>query len=422
MLALGALIGAPWLVNPILAGLNVLLAHALLGQLYSRRLTRAATALLALSPWFLFLGMSLMTHQFTLTASLIAALGVAKARRSHPLLWGLVAGAGVGATSLIRPLDGVIVGALVGLWSIGIGGTRLSLRALAAVGVGTIAVGAMVLPYNRAITGDPLRFPINAYIDKHYAPNSNAYGFGPDRGMGWALDPNPGHGPVDGLINTNLNVFGINTDLFGWSTGSLVLIAWLLCSGRFRRADALMIAPAVAFAGAYFLYYFSGGPDYGARYWFPIVVPLVALSARGIEALEDIIGARVWIAVAALTVMSVVLYVPWRAADKYHDFRGMTPEVRTLAARNGFGDDLVLVRGRRFPDYASAFVENPIDLRGRGTIYAWDRDASVGREVLQAYSDRRVWVIEGPSVTGHGYRIVRGPVPAAELLAAEQPR
>jgi hypothetical protein len=236
--------------------------------------------------------------------------------------------------------------------------------------------------------------------------------------MGWAIDPNPGHGPVDGIINANLNVFGINTDLFGWATGSLIFIAWLFCSGAARRRDGLMVAPILAFAGTYFLYYFSGGPDFGARYWFPAVVPLAVLTARGVEVLDRTTNGRAWPAAVALSALAVILYVPWRGVDKYHDYRGMRADIRALAATHEFGDSLVLVRGRRFPDYASAFVQNPIDLTGRGAIYAWDRDADVRAALLRAYGDRPVWVVEGPSITGNGYRVAQGPVAADVLLSA----
>ena len=415
-LAAGAFVGAPWLVNPILAGVNVLLTSALLGCFYSRRAAARAALLLALSPWFVFLGMSFMPHQLMLTSALVAALGVAYARQTSRAWWGLVAGVGIGAVSLIRPLDGVIVGLLTGAWAIGVGGSRLKFSSLAALAVGTAMVGALVFPYNRMLTGDPLSFPINSYVSKHYTPNANSYGFGPDRGMGWPTDPNPGHTPVDGMINANLNTFSINMDLFGWATGSLILVTWLLCSGAWRRTESMLFAIVIGFAVAYFPYYFSGGPDFGARYWFPAIVALVALTVRAADVLAERWGPRAWAAVAALTAMTMVTYVPWRAADKYYHYRGMRADVRALAAGGRFGSDLVLVRGKRFPDYASAFAENPVDLKSRATIYAWDRDPETRAAVLHEYRERRVWILEGPSITGAGYRIAAGPIDAAVLL------
>jgi hypothetical protein len=419
-LAVGARVGAPWLVNPLLAGVNVLLTFLLLAQVYSRPTARLGAMLLAVSPWFLFLGMSYMTHQLTLFCTLVAGVAVAAARRAHLWLWGLVAGIGVGAVSLVRPLDGVVVGLCVAAWALGVGGRRLRLAPLAALAVGTVIVGALVFPYNRMLTGDPLKFPINEWANKRYPVNANAYGFGPDRGMGWATDPNPGHSPIDGIINANLNTFAVNTELFGWATGSLILVTWLLVSGAWRRQDSMMLVGLLAFPIAHFPYYFSGGPDFGARYWFPAIVPLVALSARGMKSLAQSAGTGVWVAVGALIVMTVVTYVPWRATDKYHHYRGMRADIRALAAEHRFGADLILIEGRRSPDYASAFALNPVDLRSEAPIYAWDRDAATRAAVLSEYAGRRVWLVNGPSVTGRGFEVESGPVLAADLLRSSK--
>jgi hypothetical protein len=42
--------------------------------------------------------------------------------------------------------------------------------------------------------------------------------------------------------------------------------------------------------------------------------------------------------------------------------------------------------------------------------------------VLEAYRDRMVWIIAGPSVTGEGYRVEAGPLPASALLDGDPPR
>ena len=415
VLALGVLIGAPWLVNPVLAGLNILLTYLLLQHLYTRREARWAVVLLAVSPWFLFMGMSFMTHMLTLACGLTTALALVRAQRTGSFGWGMLAGAAVGAATLVRPLDGAVIGLLAALCSLGVAGRRLNVAALSGVGMATIVVTSIVLPYNSHLTGHPLAFPVNAYFDRYYHPNANAYGFGPDRGVGWAIDPNPGHSFVDGSINSNLNTFSINTDLFGWSTGSLIFVAAFVCFGKPTRSDRLMLAIIGAVVLAYFFYYFSGGPDFGARYWFVIVVPLVALTVRGIQVIEPLGGARVGFAVVGLMALTLVNFVPWRAIDKYHHFRGMRADVRALASEQHFGRDLVLVRGDRFPDYESAATYNPIDLAGPATVYAWDRDPSTRAEILRAYPDRRVWLVDGPSVTGSGFRIVEGPLSATAL-------
>src|SRR5262249_6305937 len=156
--------------------------------------------------WHLFLAMSFMNHTLTLTCALAAVACLMQARRTRRTAAALGSGCAVGAMALIRPLDAVIVGAIIGGWAIaGAGGARLRPLALGALLVGTAATGLLTLTYNANIAGNPLQFPISSYFDKVYGPNSNAYGFGPDRGVGWALDPNPGHSPLDAAINANLN-------------------------------------------------------------------------------------------------------------------------------------------------------------------------------------------------------------------------
>ena len=93
----------------------------------------------------------------------------------------------------------------MGLWSLGWGGRRLKPGALAGLVLATAGIGTGQLYYNHLLTGSATSFPIQAYTDKHYGPDSNAIGFGPERGLPWPLDPYPGHSPRDAVVNANLN-------------------------------------------------------------------------------------------------------------------------------------------------------------------------------------------------------------------------
>jgi hypothetical protein len=95
----------------------------------------------------------------------------------------------------------------------------------------------------------------------------------------------------------------------------------------------------------------------------------------------------------------------------------MRPDVQVLAGTEGFGRGLVLVRGRRFPDYASAAAYNPPDPGADAPLYAWDRDPAARRAVVEAFPDRPVWVVEGPSLTGGGYRVIGGPLTGTSRAA-----
>lgn len=425
----GVWIGAPWLVNPVLTGVNVLLLYLVLQPLYGRRVARLSTLLLALSPWNLFLGMSYMPHAATLFLALAATLGVITTRRTGLARWTWIGGLALGVLAMVRQLDAMVMAGALGLWSIGLGGRRLKLSGTAGLILGSMLGAAPLLAFNKYFTGKASTFPMMAYTDALFGKGSNAYGFGPDRGMGWALDPNPGHGPVDGLINAALNTVATQIELFGWGMGSLLLVYLFVLRGRLARADKLMLGVIVLTWVAYFFNYFSGGPDFGARYWFLMIVPLVALTARGALTFGASADERTapsvpiawaetrWLtAVALASVGGMLVFMPWRATDKYWRYRGMTPAISTLAHEQNFNRSLVIVAGREAPDFASAATYNPLDLGDAVPVYAHESSPAVDSALIHAFADRPVWFVDGPSRSGHGYVIRAGPLSTVDAL------
>lgn len=434
ILAIGAWFGVPWLVNPLLGGLNVVLAWLVVRETHGAATARLAAVLLATSPWHIFLSMSFMTHEATLTAALLAAWGTAVARRNGATMPALLGGLALGVVGLMRPFEGMIAALLLGFWSLGARGRAWRLAPSAALTLGTIASGSLTFPYNALLTGSARTFPIMMYTDRAYGPGRNALGFGADRGLGFGgLDPFPGHGPLDAVINANMNLFATNVELGGWAIGSIGLIALMVLGRHMRRPDWWMVAAIVGVAGAHGLYYYSGGPDFAARYWFLIIVPCVVLVARAIESIGDTLERsgdpaghrRAHLGAMASIAVALVVFVPWRAADKYLGFRGMRGTLPGVERRAGIaGRDLVYLRGNRHPDYASAAMRNPIDLSTASPVYVWDVNPAIRREVARAFPDRRVWVMEGPSEAGGSFRVLEGPlapgtVPSGNFVPAD---
>jgi hypothetical protein len=422
ILALGVLMGVPWLVNPVLAGINVILAYVFLKETFSRTLARVALLLLCVSPWHVFMAMNFMTHTLTLTCALSAAVALIWCRKTGRSLWAWLAGCATGVASLIRPLDGLLVAGLLGLWAIGLGGRRLRLVSLAAFVLGTVLTGALVLPYNKHLTGNSTTFPLNAYLDKNFGPGKNDLGFGANRGLNFGgLDPLPGHGPADALVNANLNLFSLNIELYGWATGSLLLPLLMICSGQLQTGDYIVLAVIGTVALCFSLYWFSGGPDFGARYWYLMLIPFIALTVRGIQYLQTSLnGTRVLVTVLSLCALTLLNYFPWRAIDKYYHYLRMRPDVRELAKEHDFRKDLIFVRGPEHPDYSSAWIYNPLRFNADEPLYVSLEHC--GKEVrsalIQAYPDRAIWLMDGPTVTGAGFRLV-GRITPVELLKGD---
>jgi hypothetical protein len=417
LLAVGAFLGVPWLVNPALAAAIVALVFRLVREVYDLPTARLSALLLAASPWFLFVSMSVMTHDAALAGALVAALASVRLWRGGRAGWALLGGAALGFVSWVRPLEGVaaaLVAGGVALLRAGSLGARLA--PAAALACAAALVGAVQLAYNAELTGSPWVFPINAYTDVALGPGANAMGFGPDKGVPWGgLDPFPGHGWRDVVVNSLLNGTAISQELFAWPVGSLLALLLWVGARRLDRRDAWWLAAALLVPFLHAFYWFSGGPDFGARYWYLVLPSLVVLTARAAPGLG---GARGAAAALALSAVALVTFVPWRSADKYHHYRGMRPDVRALRERIGPGPALVLVRGRAMPDLASALPYNPLDLRAPVPVFAWDRSPEVRARLLAAYADRPVWVVDGPTRTGAGYEVVAGPLaPGAPLPA-----
>jgi hypothetical protein len=431
-LALGVKLGVPWLVNPVLGGLAILLAYALISRVYDRKVAEGVALLLAASPWLIYLSASLMPHSVSLVLSLLAFLSVYFARSRGSIGWAVIAGLSCGSLLHIRPLEAVIVAATAAVWWLGVGWARLRLVPLGVAALAGLALTALLLAYNHAMTGDALRMPVNICMELGSYPGANRLGFGRDIGnLGWTnLDPLPGHGPIDVLVNSNQNAYMLNFETFGWSCGSMLFVFVLLAEAHWRR-DALMWGILFSVWAGTSLYWFSGGPDFGARYWYLMIVPLAALTVRGAQELATrwrvpdssqppgITSQRVWAFVGLASFLGCISLIPWRAIDKYRNYRGVSAEVRNLARENHFGKSLVFVRGEpsRLPwsssPFYSAFVLNParFDRDAPATIYVRDLGSESRARIQSYYSDRAVWILDGPSLTGSGFRVVEGPLP-----------
>ncbi len=422
ILAIGVRLGVPWLVNPVLGGLTVLLVYALVRRLYDRKVAHAAVLLVAVSPWFLFMSASFMTHPLTVAWTLGSLVAIQISSDTKSTLWGALSGACLGGLLLTRPFEGVLLSVPIGLWAMGLETARIPRRSVMAFGLAVVLVGGLNLPYNWALTGRPTYFPITKYTDEAWYRGANRLGFGQDVGnFGWNhLDPLPGHGLLDVLINANQNLYMTNVELFGWGFGSLGLALLLVVWRRWTRADWLMLSMIVAIIGGYSFYWFSGGPDFGARYWYLILIPLVVLTVRGIQELQrrweegggNPLGVlRIGAFVVAASLVALINYLPWRSLDKYHHYRGMNADMARLDKAHKFGHSLVFVREGSKYDYARGVVFNPPTLDSPGTIYVRDLGPANRLTVARRFPDRQSWIVAGSRVPAAPFTLGAGPLP-----------
>lgn len=422
ILAAGVLVGLPWLVNPVLAATTILLCHAVFRRVASRGVANVTILLIALSPWFLATSSSLMNHTATLTLALAAWLALLSARTAGSALVAILSGAFMGLLFLTRPLEGVLIGTLAGLWCLSFLKDKTGWPIIIGYCIGCVAVGAFIFPFNVQLTGDPLQTPLNQYLAQVWHLGANAFGFGADIGppsLWGGTDLYRGHSPSEALIHFQHNTHSLNFELFGWAIGSLSIFFAHVVWGRWSRLDFAMALIVAVIVGTYSLYWFSGSFYIGPRYWFMAFLPIVAITASGIrtvvsklQSLQSVslAGERLGFVLTVLAVLSMVSFMTWRGIGKYYEFRDYHADYGRMIEASDLNGALVFVRTTSDPDFSSAFVHNNPSLSGPGPVFARDLGPIKNRATAASFPGRPIYFVSGRSNAEGRARIVKGPV------------
>jgi 4-amino-4-deoxy-L-arabinose transferase-like glycosyltransferase len=377
---------------------------------------------MAVSPWYIALSASLMGHTVTLTLLLGSWTLLLVARERRKFIFALAAGLLAGLIFITRPLDGLILGGLTGLWTLGFLTDRSRWPLVVGFGLGCIVTGALLFPYNAYLTGDPLLMPLQNYLDELWHPGANRFGFGPDIGpdIRWgSLDLYRGHGLVEAVANSQHSAYSMNVELFGWGVGSLALVFVHCLWGRWTRLDRYMLVILVLSIAVAGLYWFNGSYYIGPRYWFMAFLPLVVLTAGGLRTMVSLLQAtgtvarpaqRVGVVVAVLCVIAMTSFVSWRGVTKYHEHRGYHADYRDLIEQHNLRDALIFVKGEGDAELGSAFAFTTPDPRRPGPVFARDLGPERNKAVSDSLPDRQIYFVTGRVQRTDRIRIVEGPV------------
>ncbi len=334
VLALGARLGLPWLVNPLLAAGLPWLCWAAFSPVLRRTEAWFACAVAAFSPGILALGSSMMSHTLVLF-DLLACVAAVRAG------WFGVAGVAIGVTILARPLDGFVAGAPLIVWA----ATRARGSEHARLLVGPALGMALLLALNRAYTGSPFTFAVNRYFDAgsdwgmHWRPDCNRLGFGADRGC-QASYKAEGYTPAMGLEFFGANAHFFDVLLLGFPLGGVVGLLGFGALVRRKAAEWPIVAAAVGPMAASSCYWYHG-ICYGARFWHPMY--LLALPSLGVA-----LGR--WPRVGAVV---LALGVGWTAPEVWReladDYWGVSSHLGAELDAAGVTDGVVLVNPTGLP-------------------------------------------------------------------------
>jgi 4-amino-4-deoxy-L-arabinose transferase-like glycosyltransferase len=391
VLAVGVLADAPWLVNPLLAALSLYLIYRLGQTLYDERVGLLAAALGLVSPLFLVLGGSFLSHMASLVWLLLFSLWFLWTMQGRSRWFALGAGLALGMAFLTRSLTAMAYAVPFVLYSL----VRVIRRRpywprtllIAAAGG---AVAALLPAYQWAVTGDPW---LNPYV--LWWPYDRL-GFGPDIGAAPG-----GHSIAYAWLNLKQDLSRTATDLLGWPALSWIPLVLGLALRPRRAREWGLLAPFACLVIAY-LFYWIGSPArlWGPRYYFEGFGGLWLLSAVGLLKVWDWAGKQrqLWLepvlVAAVVTIFAGVLAanLPYRLGEA-HGFYGITRSQLDPIEEAGLHDALVIVYAERWLEYG-AMLGQASPLLDDDVVYARGQNAEIDAAVMAMFPDRAVYYLK----------------------------
>jgi 4-amino-4-deoxy-L-arabinose transferase-like glycosyltransferase len=381
---------AAWLVNPLLAALALYLVYRLGQTLYDTRAGLLAAALGLLSPLFLVLSGSFLSHLASLVWLLLFSLWFVWTAQGRSRWFAVGAGLAWGVAFLTRSLTAVAFALPMAVYA----SAQIVLRRQARwrhyllVALGGMIMAALLPAYQWAITGDPW---LNPYV--LWWPYDRI-GFGP----GIGAMPG-GHSPFYAWINLQQDLARSGTDIFGWPALSwLPLLLGLAVRPR-RWKDWALLAPFVCLVIAY-LFYWIGSPArlWGPRYYFEGFAGLWILGSAGLLKVWDWAeDRRPWVRptlvalLVLMTVTNLAVNVPNRMGQA-RGFYGITRDQLRPIEEAALENALVIVYAERWLEYGAMLAEMS-PMRDDDIVYARGNNAEIDAAVIAEYPGRSVYYL-----------------------------
>ncbi len=389
-LASGVWIGQPWLVNALAAALGILGVYLLGRDLFGAKTGLLAAVLGVISPMYVILSGTLLSHPITLTALVFFAWAFLRARRPEEpraVAYSVAAGALLGWAVITRPLTALGIGlpfALLGLSDV-IRAPRGALPRYALMLIPFGLVLSILFLYNHAASGSAWNNLYTLYWEY------DTIGFGPH--LGTAGD---GHTMGDALNNTSISLPRFGVVLLGWPSLAgvplvgLVLVLALSWPPRSRTEWALLLPP-LALIAAYMLYWTTITGIYGTRYYSEAMPFLWILVARALLKMEKRAWLRrtIMVALPLLIAWGILLPTIARILDGRGVY-GLTRQDRDAITAADIHQALIFVSTIDWTDYASLSWLNEPDLSG-DLVFAKDMGVIINAEIMVGFPDRTVY-------------------------------
>jgi hypothetical protein len=383
ILAVGVLLGVPWLINPLLGMLTLLVIYALGKTMYDTRVATIALLSTLCSPFFLFNSASYWAHPGSLlflTLSLLYFVKGLEAASPRSLVIGGLCGS---LSFLIRPLDQVAFLVACSLFcllhavrhrqSLKAGSVFLSMHLFGVL---------LLLGYHTLQNGHPLVTGYQLGYSATGAPNITL--------------TSPTWHYIDDYV----------TALVMWTVPGLPLVAGgyiiSMLGKRDKRThagkwDGLLLLTCVSCIVLYALVAYPSLVGYGPRYYYSLLGPLVLLAARGVVTLQAHIAIRLSggqrqsgrIIGAGALVIALLSMLTWHIGrESAQIYQRMT--FQRMIEEKGLHNAVVFIGAQSGDFDPSDLTRNRLDFQG-DVLYVLDQGEK-NRVIMDQYPERRYFL------------------------------
>lgn len=266
-LALGQLVDAPYIINPLFSALSLLVLYFLTKDFFSKEVAFLTSLFFVLSPFYILQSSSLMSHPVALFFTLLFIFSLKKKLYLRAgLSWGML--------FVTRPYTAVLIATLPGffiIWQVVVAkNKRKFFRLLILFLIGVALPLTFEGFYNKALTGSFFTFPYSVYS------SYNKVGFG-IRGNEWGSE----FTPFMGLENTIFNFYSFLDMILPWQYFFVFLFVPFAFVGK-ERGKSLLFTLFFLVEAVGYSFYFAKGTFYGPRFWYETSFVFFILTSLGI--------------------------------------------------------------------------------------------------------------------------------------------
>jgi len=269
----GVRVGYPALMHIPLALLILFCVWRATRLLGGDELAGWTTALVALSPMFIYCNATGQSQTSSLAAIAVAGLGYAEAKTARPWVGALLVSIGVVFGVFCRIQAMVPIGTVLVIATLFVLYRSRNFLALSAM-LAVLAAGAATLAwFNWYLTGSPTKLPWALFSPVEH------WGFG----RVWTVDSYT-HNFRTLLENLAVVIVRMNVWWLGWPLGILLLVYWWRIGRPSDGGVRMWLIASSLFIAVQAAYYSTGISDVGPIYHFELLIPLGLIGGNTIVA------------------------------------------------------------------------------------------------------------------------------------------